>query len=870
MKRIVSLLLVLAFAIGFMPAVATPAQAETEKTVISSLTYNFLADGVDAPTELTFAVLGFGGYPRRATTTSLSADGEVSFSLTGVSLGGMGVPGFVEVIAGSAITLELTSIVVNGGFTLLPNEEVVPSVLTVGAEGSNSFPNQWGGAVPGSKLAVSADEDSYLQFVTGEGWVFIAGKADPIEQIMKTSRSIDYARAMGNGWNLGNTLDGFLADGNYSTRDVAGWETAWGNPQATRELIESIKERGFDHIRIPFSVISRGVDHGADTPADEIRFEIYEEWLARYLEVVQWAVDAGLYVMINIHHDSWFWLGRDHRDNPMSPGWNGNEDEAHFRRFTDYWKQLAELFADMPDEVMFETINEPEYNANDPAFNVTASENHRRNDVINKAAYDIIRATPGNEERMIIIPTYKTNHGSQHSAPTRDFIADLEDENIIATVHYYSEWVFSQHLGRLLFDEPLFNQYDAAETASARDSADDFFDIIYTYFISRGIGVSIGEWGLLGYDGDTDASGSNAIQRGEELKYYEYIQHLARQTDGVSLSFWDNGSGIDRRCEDLSWKVPKVGEMLLSTERSAYTTGLDTVYLPAGTPPSEDLEIPLTLNGNTFLGIRGLVAGRDFVYESGTVRLLNSYLNSVWWRFNQPYGVVTTLELRFDGGINWEVKLVKNAPPHSEEVSGTRNGIIIPISYNGNHIYRISAFRGQAPEVLTGLLDENWVVREFPQGIRVGGNHTEWWPYLEYGNAYSINYAGGTLTLHRGFFSGTVQNGANVVVIEFLDGSRLDITLDVQGNTVRARPAVSSSFQIRKGAVINGRTITINDALEVLKFLAKLDSTLTAGSDVLSPSEAMSAARITVESGNPTINCALEILKHLAKLITLP
>jgi hypothetical protein len=53
--------------------------------------------------------------------------------------------------------------------------------------------------------------------------------------------------------------------------------------------------------------------------------------------------------------------------------------------------------------------------------------------------------------------------------------------------------------------------------------------------------------------------------------------------------------------------------------------------------------------------------------------------------------------------------------------------------------------------------------------------------------------------------------------------------------------------------------ISINDALEVLKHLAKLTSTLDE-----SPTNMLNA--IIVSEGSPTINDALEILKYLAKL----
>jgi endoglucanase len=404
--------------------------------------------------------------------------------------------------------------------------------------------------------------------------------------VQDSTRSIDYAVAMGNGWNLGNTLDsvgGAPANAGFINA-IESWETAWGNPVATQALIQSIKAKGFDHIRIPFTVGHRFHHSDGD-------WDINEEWLERYNEVVQWAVDADLYVMVNLHHDNWLWLGRG----PDS--WNGNTNSPQFRRFMHHWGDLAMIFHDMPDTVMFETINEPEFNDN--GGNPSA-ENQRRLDVINQAAYDIIRAEPGNETRMIVIPTWKTNHSSQHSSATRDWIKAQDDPNLMATVHYYSEWVFSNHLGRTIFDEPLWTD---GGSFSARDAVDEFFEILDTYFISEGIGVSVGEWGLLGYDNDTDARGANVLQRGEELKYYEYMQYKARLAHGISLSFWDNGSGINRHCPDYSWNVPRVGEMLTSTVRSSYSVGLDTYYFHE--EATEDLDITLRLNHNRFVGIEG-------------------------------------------------------------------------------------------------------------------------------------------------------------------------------------------------------------------------------------------------------------------------
>lgn len=421
---------------------------------------------------------------------------------------------------------------------------------------------------------------------------------------------------MGSGWNLGNSFDGFDAD--LEVEDSG--ELAWGNPTVTRELITAVKEKGYDSIRIPFTVYRRyTVNENAGE--NEYKYIINEEWLARYKEVVNWAVDEGFYVMINIHHDSWIWLKY----------WDGDKASEEYRMYTDFWKQLAEYMADLPEQVCFETINEPDFEENA----------QQKLDAINQAAYDIIRGTKGNEERMIVIPSVYTNY--EKCVPLYNFIKQLDDENVIVTVHYYSEWVYSANLGKTSFDEELWQ--NNGESYTPRDAADNLMSTLQKQFISNGIGVIIGEYGLLGYD-----ASEGCLQTGEELKYYEYMNELARQNN-VCLVFWDNGSGINRTNGSYTWKKPTVGEMLENsmTGRSSYATGLDTLYFKEEV--KEDVEIALTLNGNTFRGIQipvdfnGSVVRRVTAYQaSGKVGP-----NSDWWDY-----------LQYDGsfGVDYEKETI--------------------------------------------------------------------------------------------------------------------------------------------------------------------------------------------------------------------
>ena len=48
------------------------------------------------------------------------------------------------------------------------------------------------------------------------------------------------------GWNLGNTLDAHMP-----TTTGLATETCWGNPNASKELIDLVKSAGFNTVRVP-------------------------------------------------------------------------------------------------------------------------------------------------------------------------------------------------------------------------------------------------------------------------------------------------------------------------------------------------------------------------------------------------------------------------------------------------------------------------------------------------------------------------------------------------------------------------------------------------------------------------------------------
>ena len=67
-----------------------------------------------------------------------------------------------------------------------------------------------------------------------------------------------------------------------------------GQAVTTPALIAMMRDAGFGAIRVP---VSWGVHMDADG-------KVYDEWMNRVQEVVDYVLDAGLYCIINVHHDT--------------------------------------------------------------------------------------------------------------------------------------------------------------------------------------------------------------------------------------------------------------------------------------------------------------------------------------------------------------------------------------------------------------------------------------------------------------------------------------------------------------------------------------------------------------------------------------
>ena len=176
------------------------------------------------------------------------------------------------------------------------------------------------------------------------------------------------------------------------------------------EMFDKVKEAGFNAVRIPVSWSTHVSNNG------QYQFAIDGQWMARVKEVVNYAYDNGMFVIINIHHDNDQWH--------MFPS---NQYLNQSKKYvTDIWTQVAKEFADYDQHLIFETINEPRVVGDpnewyfDPS-NPTASVSEAIGCInqINQAAVDAIRNAGGNNmDRLVGCPGYV---GSIDGVTTNNF-----------------------------------------------------------------------------------------------------------------------------------------------------------------------------------------------------------------------------------------------------------------------------------------------------------------------------------------------------------------------------------------------------------------------------------------------------------------
>lgn len=281
---------------------------------------------------------------------------------------------------------------------------------------------------------------------------------------MRSITTMELVKDMGIGINLGNTFEScgdWITQWNDNT--VESYETAWGSPVITQKMIQGYANEGFGVLRVPVAWSNMMGDN----------YTINADYLARVRQIVDWALDCDMYVILNIHYDSGWWTG-----------FSTNKDEC-MTKYTRIWTQLSDAFADYNDYLMFESLNE-EGGWND----ISMDESYALLNEINQTFVDIVRSSGGNNPyRHLLIAGYCTD--IDKTCDTR-FQMPADPQNRCAvSVHYYTPPQFA-----ILEEDASWGKVRTTwGTASDITQLNTYMNKMKTNFVDKGIPVIIGEYG---------------------------------------------------------------------------------------------------------------------------------------------------------------------------------------------------------------------------------------------------------------------------------------------------------------------------------------------------------------------------------------
>lgn len=326
------------------------------------------------------------------------------------------------------------------------------------------------------------------------------------------------------GWNLGNTLDCYGCSWLSNKLDC---ETAWKNPKTTKSMIDTVKKAGFNTIRIPVSWVDHIDSNG----------NIDKKWLDRVQEVVDYAYDNNMFIILNSHHDN-DWIKLD-----------SSSQKAVTKKYKNLWKQIATRFKDYDEKLLFEGLNEPRTIGSSKEWTGGTAAERKVLNSLYKTFVETVRSTGGNNKTRVLI---LTPYGANSSTETlKDLWLPEDDDRIAVSVHGY--WPYMSAFDGNLSEKQLTN--------GGKKEIDDNFSNINKALLSKGIPVIMDEFGSINKENTED-----------RIEIAEYYLSVAEKY-GIPCVWWDNGVAEANKSETfgilnrntLKWHFPELVEALVDS-----------------------------------------------------------------------------------------------------------------------------------------------------------------------------------------------------------------------------------------------------------------------------------------------------------------
>ncbi len=481
------------------------------------------------------------------------------------------------------------------------------------------------------KKVLSAVTASALTLTMAAGGAAMFGSVSAADMT-----AIELVDDMGNGWNLGNTFDCW---GNITWTDQT-W-TAWGNKDEylTQALFTSIKNSGFDSVRIPITWANW---------TDSSSFDIDDTYLAKIKTMVDYCYANDMYVIINMH---WDWVSDGSQ-------WL-NKGSGAKTQFLTMWTEIANYFKDYDNHLVFEDMNEVTFDY------ATLND-------FNASFVDTIRATGGNNaDRLLLLAGSNTN---QQQTCNSQFVVP-DDDMVAVSIHYYTppQWCVAEPGASWGYN----NTWNIDTEAKA---VYDDFNEMANYFVTQGVPVIIGEYGVLNYHNNAKVNKSAS----DIADYLKTVASAGLQTKGIATFLWDDSTG-QHQCFDrstLSWYDKEVQQVyadlansgadvpdgLILTDRVTYTKDTlealdDADCYNIDLKPYKDLNVKITdvivegsvtssAGSNSFSG-GGVVAFNGFL--DGGDETTRTYCTEEWFFDASNFSCITNMDgvcsIKDDAGV---------------------------------------------------------------------------------------------------------------------------------------------------------------------------------------------------------------------------
>lgn len=356
-------------------------------------------------------------------------------------------------------------------------------------------------------IALDSDDTQSVTVAIKQAATASTGQCD--ETAFQTAANISMAI------NIGNTLE------------AIGGETAWGAAKINADYIRSIRESGFDAVRLPVAWYNH---------SDKNTLKIDESWMNRVDEVVQLCIANGLYVFMNIHWDEgWMELNID----SYSP------DVDRIQR--ELWTQIADRFKDYDKHLVFCGANEA---GQDTQASADALKAYMQTFI------DVVRASGSNNaNRVLVVQSPGTDIDRAVKYCAGNLPKDKVADRMMLEVHCYdpSDFTILQNDGewganskvRYFWGQDYHTGTDRDCTWGEENHIDTQMQKLKANFVDKGIPVIIGEFGC-GRRRSFVASIDEDRHRASRCYYHSYIVKSAKANGAVPF-LWDTPNEMFNR-----------------------------------------------------------------------------------------------------------------------------------------------------------------------------------------------------------------------------------------------------------------------------------------------------------------------------------